>query len=124
MTLARIVGALKRGIAAVDRFTGEPVTYRRGNASAPIRATRGDKSATEDSTGKDTTVQSTRVDWIIQAEQLVLTTGAIEPMEGDLIVDESGIKHRVTKNPTDGKPARWMEHRVAMRVHTLVVEGE
>ena len=124
MTLARITDALKRGLAAVDKFTGEPVTYRRGSASAPIRATRGDKSATEAVTGNETTVQGTRVDWIILAEQIVLTSGAIEPADGDLIVDADGVKHRVTKNPTDGKPARWMEHRVAMRIHTLIIEGE
>jgi hypothetical protein len=122
MTLARITAALNRGLASVDRFAGEPVTYQRGSASAPIRATRGDKSATEASTGNETTIQSDRVDWIILAAALVLEAGAIDPTEGDLIVDEAGVKYRVTKSPNDGKPARWMEHRVAMRVHTVIVQ--
>ena len=121
MTLNRITAALHRGLAKVDKFAGEPVNYQRGSASAPIRATRGDKSATEAFTSNQTTIQSDRVDWIILAAHLVLEAGAIEPAEGDLIVDEAGVKYRVTKHPSDGKPARWMEHRVAMRVHTVIV---
>lgn len=120
--LPRITAALHRGLAKVDGFAGEPVTYQRGSATAVIRATRGDKSATEAFTGNETTIQSDRVDWIILAAHLVRDAGAIEPAEGDVIVDEAGVKYRVTKHPSDGKPARWMEHRVAMRVHTVIIK--
>ncbi len=121
MTLSRITAALHRGLAQVDKFAGEPVTYQRGEATAPIRATRANKSATDGAVSNETTIQSDRVDWIIRAADLVRDAGAIEPAEGDLIIDEAGVRYRVTKHPSDGKAARWMEHRVAMRVHTLIV---
>jgi hypothetical protein len=121
--MSRITAALHRGLAKIDEFAGEPVTYQRGTASAPIRATRGDKSATEAFTSNETTIQGVRVDWIIRAAELVLEAGPIEPAEGDLIVDEAGVRYRVTKHPSDGKPVRWMEHHVAIRLHTIVVSG-
>jgi hypothetical protein len=121
MTLSRIAAALHRGLAKVDQFSGELVTYQRGNATVEIRGTRGDKTALEAATNNETTIQTDRVDWIFRASAMDLEAGPIEPAEGDVIIDETGVKYRVTKHPNDGKPARWMEHRVAMRVHTVVV---
>ena len=124
MTLSRIAAALHRGLATVARYAGETIEYQRGSASASIIGTRGDKTAIEAMTNNETTIQTDRVDWIFTAAALVLVAGAIEPAEGDVIVDAAGVKYRVAKHPADGKPARWMEHKVAMRVHTLIVSGE
>jgi hypothetical protein len=121
MTLSRITAALHRGLAKVDQFAGELVTYERGSATVQIRGTRGDRTALESATNNETTIQTDRVDWIFRASAMDLEAGPIEPAEGDVIIDSAGVKYRVTKHPNDGKPARWMEHRVAMRVHTVVV---
>lgn len=116
--------ALQRGLKTVENYASEQVTYSRGMASATIIAIRGDKSATETDTGEQTVVQGIRVDWIVLAEQINRADGEIVPTFGDKIRDASGVTYRVTNHPGDGKPARWMEHRLAMRIHTLVVEGE
>lgn len=116
--------ALQRGLQTVENYASESVTYSRGMASVAITATRGDKSATETDTGQQTVVQGIRVDWIVLATQINRTDGEIAPMAGDKIRDAAGVTYRVTNHPGDGKPARWMEHRLAMRIHTLVVEGE
>lgn len=116
--------ALQQGLQVVENSAAELVTYSRNSASVEITAIRGDKSATETDVGEQSTVRGTRVDWIVRAEQINRTDGPIVPLEGDKIIDSDGVTYRVTKHPGDGKPARWMEHRVAMRIHTLVIEGE
>lgn len=124
MALTNLVTALRSGLATLDTYAAESVTYKRGSAEATLRAIRGDKSAIETDTGDETTTQTTRVDWIIRDTELDIDSGTIVPIESDLIIDGDGVKYRVTKHPTDGKPARWLEHRLAMRIHTLVVVGE
>lgn len=124
MALTNLVTALRSGLATLDTYAAESVTYRRGTATASVRAIRGDKSTLETATGDETTTQTTRVDWIIRDTELAIDSGTIVPTEGDLIIDADSVKYRVAKHPTDGKPARWLEHRLAMRIHTLVVEGE
>lgn len=69
-------------------------------------------------------VQSGREDWIVNADQMQLPAGAIQPIEGDEIIDSLGVVFRVTKDPSDGKCSRWMPHGVACRIHCLIVEGE
>lgn len=116
--------ALQQGLAVVENFASELVIYSRGPASVEIRATRGDKSATETDTGQQSVVQGVRVDWIVRDEHINRTDGPIVPIMGDKITDSNGVAYRVTNHPGDGKPARWMEHRLAIRIHTIVVEGE
>lgn len=122
--MSRFRAALASGLRTVEAYAGESISYVRGTATATITATRGDKTAVEQTVGEENTVQGTRVDWIITAAELTLPTGLIQPLESDIIVDSDGVRYRVTKHPGDGKPARWLEHRLAMRIHTLVVAGE
>lgn len=122
--MSRFKLALASGLRTVQAFAGEDISYVRGTASATITAIRGDKTTIESSAGDENTVQGTRVDWIINAAELALPTGTIVPIESDTIIDGDGVRYRVTKHPSDGKPARWLEHRLAMRIHTLVVQGE
>lgn len=114
---------LSKGLQQVARAAGELVTYRRGTVTAQITATRGSKQA-ENNASQSSMVQSLRLDWIVNADQAQLTTGTIEPIEGDEVVDQAGVVYRVTKDPSDGKCARWMPHNVAMRIHTIIISGE
>lgn len=122
--MSRFSEQLARGLQKVEEKVGEPVTYRRGTYSVQLIGTRGDKSATDQDTGSETQVEGIRVDWIFTAGEINQDAGEIIPLDGDEIVDASGTVYRVTKNPFDGKVARWMRHRVAKRVHTLVTSGE
>jgi hypothetical protein len=120
----RFRNALAAGLRTVQDYAGEDVSYIRGSATATITAIRGDKTTIEGGVGEENTVQTTRVDWIVNAAELDIASGLIVPRESDMIIDTDGVKYRVTKHPNDGKCARWMEHRLAMRIHTLVVMGE
>ena len=122
--MSRFKAALSAGLRSVEAYAGEEISYVRGSATATITATRGDKTTIETVAGEESTVQGTRVDWIITVAELTLSTGVIQPLDSDIIMDADGVRYRVTKHPTDGKPARWLEHRLAMRIHTLVVAGE
>lgn len=120
----RFASAISRGLQRAESYAGESVTYSRGSASVGITAIRGDKSATEQELGEETSVLGTRVDWIILREHVEQTAGPIAPRLGDTITDAKGVVYVVTDHPADGKPARWTEHRLALRIHTLVGSGE
>ena len=113
--------ALSKGLSQVARTAGELVTYRRGTVTAQITATRGFKQAENDGRSN---IQSLRHDWIITADQANLSTGTIQPIEGDELEDLAGVIYRVVKDPSDGKCARWMPHNVALRIHTVIASGE
>jgi hypothetical protein len=115
--------ALSKGLQQVAKAAGELITYRRGTVTAQITATRGSKQ-TEQNSQQSSTIQAGRHDWIINADQMQLSTGTIQPIEGDEIIDSAGVTYRVTKDPGDGKCSRWLTHNVACRIHTLIVEGE
>ncbi|QDV23433.1 hypothetical protein [Aureliella helgolandensis] len=108
----------------MERYASEPVAYRRGTAAIEIMATRASKAADEQQTGSESTVQGIRVDWLVRANQIKRTEGDIVPIDGDTLTDLAGVEYRVTKNPVDGKLARWMPQRVALRIHTIIVKGE
>lgn len=119
----RFRNALSKGLAQVARSAGELVTYRRGAVTAQIVATRGNKQ-TENNNAQSSMVQSNREDWIVNADQMRLPTGSIQPIEGDQIIDSVGVVYRVTVDPSDGKCCRWMPMGLACRIHCLIVEGE
>lgn len=122
--MTRFSKQLARGIAKVAKAAGEPIVYTRGSAAVELVGVRGNKAAQDEETGSETTVEGLRLDWIIEATEIKRAAGEIFPMLGDTITDLSGVIYRVTNSPLDGKPARWMRHRVAMRIHTLIVKGE
>jgi hypothetical protein len=120
----RMSRAISRAMQAIERFAGEPVTYRRGEYSISLTATRGDKSSVQEPTGNESAVRGIRLDWILNIPQTYLEQGRLVPAEGDEIIDDKGVRYRVTKSPADGKCAREQRHGQGMRIHTLVVEGE
>jgi hypothetical protein len=122
--MSRFSNALKRGMARIQSHASEQITYSRGDASHVMRGVRGDKEADERDTEQESRVQGVRVDWIIEAAQMETDNGPIVPQSHDQIADASGAKYLVVKDPNDGKPWRWMPHRVAVRIHTMMIQGE
>ena len=120
----RFQTALASGLATAQAYAGESIIYRRGTAAVGLVGMRGDKSATETQVGGESTVQTTRVDWLFTRETILRDAGAIVPALGDRIVDAAGVVYLVTKHPNDGKLSRWSEHRLQLRIHTLVQTGE
>ncbi len=120
----RWTNSLRRALRRVEQVAGEPVTYRRGDVSATIIATRAERATDAADTGNASSLQVSRQDWILTELGITLPTGQITPMEGDELVDSRGVIYRVTKRPGDGKAARAIRHGVGVRLHTVIVEGQ
>ena len=121
----RFRDALARGQSQIAKFAGESVNYKRGASSITLTGTRGDKSDPDALVGETATIKGTRVDWIFERSEIVeQASGEISPILADRIVDSDGVIYELVKHPADGKVSRWMPHRVALRVHTIVIEGE
>lgn len=115
--------SINRALNIVARVAGEEITYRRGDSTATLKASRADKASLQEQTGAESAAATVRLDWIITRDTMTIVSGVIEPAEGDEITDAAGVRYRVTKSPADGKCARWLRHGGAIRIHTIVVEG-
>ena len=122
--MSRLKTLLQRGHAVAQRFALEPVTYARGASDVAINAIRAEKQTDEVDAGQGAQLEATRVDWLIPADQVEQTAGPIAPIAGDKITDADSVQYMVVKDPVDGKVARWSEHRLHLRVHTVVHQGE
>ena len=104
----------------LEEHASREVTYRRGAASVVVNATVG-SSLLKVASGQYGEVQMVRTDrdYLIAAEDLVLSGGVVEPADGDQIHDATdGRKYEVLA--PRGEPSwRYSDNRRTMlRIHT------
>lgn len=97
------------------------VTYRRGQSSVPLNATRG-QTKTTIASEEAVEVQGQIDDWIVTTTDLVLDGKQVYPEKGDQILEIKGSQtfvFDVTKGP-DGEFWRFSDaFRQSLRIHTL-----
>lgn len=116
--MSRFSRATAAGLAALKRFAGEPVTYRRKSRSIPLTAIRGSTVGTvEDANGQR--LRTFERDYLIDAVDLDFGDGAVEPALGDTITDD-GHTYELVALTDSQLPWRWHDRaHTRYRVHTV-----
>lgn len=78
--------AAKGGLRTLIRMGGRGVTYTRDGESLSVVAVKTEVN-TEQDRGDGVVVESTRMDWIVKADDLVFGGRPQRPADGDLIVE-------------------------------------
>lgn len=99
------------------------VTYARGASDVEIVATRGRTDyPSEDMQG--VIIESRAIDWIVNADDLVIGGLPVEPAAGDrikLIVGTKRRNYEVMQIPGQGAWRYCSEHRKSLRIHTRFI---
>ncbi len=109
----RVAAAAKHIRAA----TAEPVTYRRGDYSVPLQATRA-KTSPDVMDDYGTTITATVPDWLIAAADLILNSETEEPEPGDTIEPDAGGVFEVMKVGGEQCFAYSDPGRTQLRIHS------
>ena len=111
--------AARATLEVVSAFTGQAVTYRRGQSSAMVTAVEG-QTQVEIVDTESVAVRSRVVDWIIEASALRFDgIGRIEPQVGDVIeVERDDGKVQVfSVFEVGGEVYSWLPGGSHYRIH-------
>jgi hypothetical protein len=97
---------------------GETVTYARDGDSVTVTATPGAMRLDAEIPGLAVTLID-RIDWFIDAADLILSGATVTPEAGDRITRADGTVWRVSSEATDGYVYEFTaEDRSRYRIHT------
>ena len=105
-----------------EAAASQPIIYRRGKQSVPLKATVGgvDMALTPDFGG--TQLRTTDKDFIINDPSTLIICGAVTvPQVGDLIeiVEKGNTSRYAVRPPIEGEPEySWDDMRTSLRIHT------
>ncbi|MGC1275026.1 MAG: hypothetical protein WBC44_15075 [Planctomycetaceae bacterium] len=116
--------ATARGLAALKRHCGVPVTLTRGIVSIDVTAIRGSTTAEVEALGRGDDSQRIRTfrrDYLIDVVDYDFGSGPAEPAIGDKIADGGSI-YEVCSLGSGEPPWRWHDRSsVRYRVHTVEI---
>lgn len=97
----------------------ETVTYTRGAGSASVPATVGRTISDQPIDDSGATVKSFTIDFLIDGDELVISSAAITPQPGDTITRSDGSVYEVTPLGTEPCFRPSTPHGTLLRIHTI-----
>lgn len=121
-----IATAIARAVSTAQSAAGMEIAYRRNSeyVAGGLTAVKSVVRVELDG-GDGTTVEGERVDWILEAADLILGGQQTEPVEGDRIEETTGGKTCTYEAMPVGTEACWRRcdpQGQAIRVHSKLVE--
>lgn len=118
--MSRIDRATAKGLAAIKRVAGVPLTLTRGGVSVEVTGIRGSTPAEVESS-ESQRLRVFRSDYLIDAADYDFGAGPVEPAIGDGITDD-GHTFEVASLGSGEPPWRWHDRgHTRYRVHTVEI---